>query len=78
MQLRGGTGRLNYRLSQKTGLVAGMCIVQSDDELFIFSANGYVLCMDVAELRCRGRIISGVIAMKLREGDKVTSICRAR
>lgn len=78
IQLRGGKGRINYRLSQKTGLVAGMCIVRPDDELFIFSANGYVLCMDVAELRCRGRVISGVIAMKLREGDKVTSVCRAR
>lgn len=78
MQLRGGKGSINYRLAQKTGLVAGMCIVRPDDELFIFSANGYVLCMDVAELRCRGRIISGVIVMRLREGDKVTSVCRAR
>ena len=77
-QKRGGKGRINCRLTQKTGLVAGMCIVQSKDKLFIFSAKGYVLCMDVNELKCHHRIISGVIAMRLREGDIVTSICRAR
>ena len=76
-QSRGGKGRISYRLSPKTGFVVGMCVVHPDDELFIFSAKGYVLCMDVGELKNCGRFARGVIAMKLHEGDIVTSVCKA-
>ena len=76
-QSRGGRGRINYRLSQRTGLVVGMCVVRPDDELFMYTAKGYVLCVDVAELRNLGRFARGVTVMKLHEGDKVTSVSKA-
>ena len=76
-QKRGGRGRLNYKLTQKTGDVAGMCIVHADDQLFLFTAKGYVLCVDADELKKRTRVAQGVIAMKLHEDDKVMSICKA-
>ena len=76
-QIRGGRGRTNFRLTQRTGLVAGMCIVHPGNQLFIISAAGYVLCIDADELKYRGRNAIGVIAMRLQEGDKVTAICRA-
>ena len=75
-QSRGGKGRISYRLSPKTGSVVGMCIVHPDDELFLFTAKGYVLCVDADELKNCGRFARGVIAMKLHEGDKVTSISK--
>lgn len=75
-QSRGGKGRISYRLSPKTGSVVGMCIVHPDDEVILFSANGYVLYVDVDELKKRTRTAKGVIAMRLHEGDKVTSICK--
>ena len=77
-QIRGGRGRINLRQTRKTGLAAGMCIVHPDEEVFLFSAKGYILCMDVDELKCHGRNTQGVIAMKLREGDKVTSIAAVK
>ena len=67
-QKRGGKGRINFRMTQKSGCVVGMCIVRPDDELFLFSAKGYVLCMDADELGKRTRFARGVIAMKLHEG----------
>ncbi len=76
-QSRGGKGRISYRLSPKTGSVAGMCFVNPDDELFLFTAKGYVLCVDAEELKNCGRFARGVIAMRLHDGDKVTAICRA-
>ena len=76
-QKRGGRGRINYKLTQRTGDVAGMCIVHADDQLFLFTAKGYVLCVDVDVVRKFHRAVQGVIMMKLREGDKVTSICKA-
>ena len=75
-QSRGGKGRISYRLSPITGSVVGMCIVHPDDEVILFSANGYVLYVDVDELKKRTRTAKGVIAMRLHEGDKVTSICK--
>jgi len=75
-QKRGGRGHINYKVTQKTGDVAGMCIVHPDDEVFLFSAKGYVLCVDADELRKLHRAAQGVIMMRLHEGDKVTSICR--
>ena len=77
-QSRGGKGRISYRPSPKTGTVSGMCIVYPDDELFLFTAKGYVLCVDADELKNCSRFARGVIAMKLHEDDKVTSICRAK
>ena len=76
-QKRGGRGRINYKLTQRTGDVAGMCIVHADDQLFLFTAKGYVLCVDADELKKRTRVAQGVIAMKLHEDDKVMSICKA-
>ena len=75
-QSRGGKGRISYRLSPKTGSVVGMCIVHPDDELFLFTAKGYVLCVDADELKNCGRFARGVIAMKLHEGDRVTAISK--
>ena len=54
-----------------------MCIVHPDDELFLFTAKGYVLCVDADELKNCGRFARGVIAMKLHEGDRVTAISKA-
>ena len=76
-QKRGGRGRINYKVTLKTGSVADMCIVHPDDELFLFTAKGYVLCVDVDVMRKLHRVTQGVIMMKLHEGDKVMSICKA-
>ncbi len=76
-QKRGGRGRINYKLTQRTGDVAGMCIVHADDQLFLFTAKGYVLCVDVDVVRKFHRAVQGVIMMKLHEDDKVMAICKA-
>ena len=47
----------------------------ADDQLFLFTAKGYVLCVDVDVVRKFHRAVQGVIMMKLHEGDKVTSLC---
>jgi DNA gyrase subunit A len=73
-QKRAGRGRIGYKLTAKTGSVAGLCIVHADDEVFLFTAKGYVLCVDVDGLRTLHRAAKGVIMMRLREGDKVTAI----
>jgi DNA gyrase subunit A len=73
-QTRGGKGRINYKLTPKTGDVVGMTVVNPKDELYIITAAGIVIRMDVDQLRKLGRNTQGVNVITLREGDKVTSI----
>ena len=73
-QTRGGKGRINYRLTPKTGLVAGMTIVHPNDELYIISAEGIIIRMDVNQLSNIGRATQGNIVITLKDGDKVTAI----
>ena len=73
-QTRGGKGRINYRITPKTGLVAGMTIVHPNDELYIISAEGIIIRMDVNQLSNIGRATQGNIVITLKDGDKVTAI----
>ena len=73
-QTRGGKGRINYKLTAKTGDVVGMTVVDPKDELYIITAAGIVIRMDVKQLRKLKRNTQGVNVITLREGDKVTSI----
>lgn len=75
-QKRGRRGMVCCKPDERSGLVAGMCMAHPDDMLFLFSAKGYVLCVDVNEIRCLKRFARGVIVMRLHEGDVVTAICR--
>jgi len=76
-QIRGGKGRINYKLTTKTGKVAGMAVVHPKDELYIISAAGIIIRMNVNELSKYSRITQGVNVVTLRkEGDKVTSIAK--
>ena len=73
-QTRGGKGRINYKLTPKTGDVVGMTVVNPKDELYIITAAGIVIRMDVNQLRELKRNTQGVNVITLREGDKVTAI----
>ena len=73
-QTRGGKGRINYKITPKTGLVAGMTIVHPHDELYIISAEGIIIRMDVKELSKISRNTQGVNVITLKDGDKVTAI----
>ena len=77
-QTRGGKGRINYKLTDKTGDVVGMTVVDPKDELYIITAAGIVIRMDVKQLRKLKRNTQGVNVITLREGDKVTSIATVK
>ena len=73
-QIRGGKGRINYNLTDKTGDVAGMAIVHPEDELYIITASGIIMVTGVSDISQIGRNTQGVKAISLNEGDKVTGI----
>ena len=73
---RGGKGVINIKTSERNGNVVGIKTVKDTDEVMIMSRNGIVIRMPVSSISRIGRNTQGVRVMKLREGDKVTSIAR--
>ena len=51
-----------------------MTIVHPNDELYIISAEGIIIRMDVNQLSNIGRATQGNIVITLKDGDKVTAI----
>ena len=74
LQTRGGKGRINYNLTEKTGLVAGMCVVHPDEELYLITAAGIIIHMDVQGISQIGRNTQGVKVVALNDDDIVTAI----
>jgi len=42
VQIRGGKGILTYRVTEKTGKVAGMKLVSEDDDVMMISSDGSI------------------------------------
>ena len=75
-QLRGGKGLKNYNVTEKTGKVAGVAIVEDGDDLMLMESGGVLIRMKVADINIYKRDTQGVILMRLPDGGKVFSIER--
>jgi len=72
---RGIGGVRAIKTTAKTGPVAAARVVQGFEELMMISANGMVVRTAIETISERsGRSTSGVILMKLREGDRLAAI----
>ncbi|MCX7843342.1 MAG: DNA gyrase subunit A [Clostridia bacterium] len=75
-QSRGGKGVLTYRVTEKTGKIAGMLLVGDDDDIMLISSDGTIIRMNVQDVSVLGRATQGVTLMRMNEGNKVVSIAR--
>ena len=73
---RGGGGMMLHNLTQKTGLVAGVAVVDSDNDIMIITDDGVIIRTGCEEIRECGRGSQGVIVMRTSEDVKVISIAR--
>ena len=64
-QTRGGKGLRNYRLTEKTGLVAGAAIVDDTNDVMLIESGGVVLRTPAASINLYGRDTQGVILMRI-------------
>jgi DNA gyrase subunit A len=74
VQHRGGKGLINLKVTEKTGKVIGMAVVQEDHELLLITEGGVVLRTSISGISQIGRNTQGVIIMKPSDGDKVSSM----
>lgn len=74
IQNRGGKGLFGYKITEKTGDVAGISIVNNDNDVMIITSDGVIIRTAVDEISKFGRTTQGVKVMRLDEGVKVVSI----
>ena len=73
---RGGGGMMLHNLTEKTGLVAGIAVVDSENDVMIITDDGVIIRTGVEEIRECGRGSQGVIVMRTGADVKVISIAR--
>jgi len=77
-QTRGGKGMFGYKLTEKTGKVAGVSAVEEDDDLLIIASNGVIIRMAANEIPVYGRVTQGVRAMRIGEDNSVVTLSTAK
>ncbi len=73
---RGGGGIMLHNLTEKTGQVAGIAVVDPDNDIMIITDDGVIIRTPVGQIRECGRGSQGVIVMRTAEDVKVISIVR--
>ena len=73
-QTRGGKGIINMKITEKTGLVIGMKVINPDQEIMMITAAGLIIRTDVDQISQYGRNTQGVKLMTLNDDDKVVSL----
>lgn len=75
-QTRAGKGILTYRVTEKTGKVAGVKLVDETDDIMLISFDGTIIRMEVSGISILGRATQGVTLMRTSEDNHVVSIAR--
>lgn len=74
LQSRGGYGIRTLLITEKTGNLSALRLVDQDQDIMIITAEGIVIRMDVATINSQGRSTQGVTLMRLGEDDRVVSV----
>ncbi len=76
MKNRGGGGVICHNLTEKTGLMAGIISVDEDDDIMMITDSGIIIRTPAAGVSTYSRTASGVIMMRLEEGQKLVNVTK--
>ena len=76
VQNRGGVGLITYKISEKTGKLAGATICKVDDELMLINSSGVAIRINVSDISITSRSAMGVTLMRTTEDEKVVAIAK--
>ncbi|MEE1043685.1 MAG: DNA gyrase C-terminal beta-propeller domain-containing protein, partial [Clostridia bacterium] len=74
IQARGGKGVTSYKISDKTGKVAGIHIVDDSVDIMLITSEGVIIRMAAADINTFGRVTKGVTMMRLDDGVKIVGV----
>jgi DNA gyrase subunit A len=73
---RGGLGVKTVQLTEARGQLAGSLVVREGDQVMLMSTGGTVIRVPAEGIKRSGRSTQGVIVMRLREGEHVSTLAR--
>jgi DNA gyrase subunit A len=71
---RGGLGVKTVQLTEARGQLAGSLVVLEGDQVMLISTGGTVIRVPSGGIKRSGRSTQGVIVMRLREGEQVSTL----
>jgi DNA gyrase subunit A len=73
---RGGLGVKTVQLTEARGELAGALVVREGDQVMLISTGGTVIRIPAEDIKQSGRATQGVIVMRPREGELVSTLAR--
>ena len=73
---RGGLGVKTVQLTEARGQLAGALVVREGDQVMLISTGGTVIRIPADGIKQSGRATQGVIVMRPREGEHVSTLAR--
>lgn len=76
MKNRGGKGVAAHGLNEKTGALASIATVDSEDDLMLITNEGMIIRTPVTDIPTYSRPAGGVRVMRLGEGEKIVNFAK--
>ena len=74
---RGGKGVKNLNVTDKTGKVVAIKLIESEDEdVMIITRQGNTVRIPTTDITIQGRNTQGVTLIRLRDGDEIASVAK--
>ena len=73
---RGAKGVKTINITDKTGNLVAIKVVEENDDLMIMTKSGVTIRMDMTEIRVMGRATQGVKVIRLDDQDEIASIAK--
>lgn len=77
LQARGGYGKINYKTSDVKGDVAGIKVVDENEDLILIADDGIIIRIRVSDVNVMSRYAGGVRVMRLSPDARVVTFARA-
>ena len=71
---RGGLGIKNYNVTDKTGKIADVLVVNDEDDILVITDDGTIIRMSAANISMLSRATQGVRIMRIMDGSRVICI----
>ena len=76
MKNRGGFGVICHNINEKTGRLAGINTVDENDDIMMITNSGTIIRTPVKDIPIYSRGASGVIVMRLAEGQSIVNFTK--
>ena len=75
-QNRGGKGLITYKISDKTGEIAGMMMVNDEHDVMLITNSGIIIRIHAKDINIIGRATRGVTLMRTSDTNYIVSCAR--